>query len=284
VGKELIANAIHVYSNRKEYPFIKVNCGAIPENLLESELFGYEKGAFTGASVHGKKGFFELAHNGTLFLDEIGELPFNLQVKLLRVLQDREIMKVGGTKPALVNVRVICATNKELEKMVANGKFREDLFYRLHVIPLYVPALRYRMQDIEPLSHYFIDKLNKKYNSRTHFSEDALELLHTFHWPGNVRQLQNIIERAIVMAGSELISANQLNDIIFERSPVSANKSPVLISSIMPLKKATDELEKQLITKALAKHKTLTRVAEVLEVSQPTVSRKVKALKIMLHD
>lgn len=284
VGKELIANAIHVYSNRKGQPFIKVNCGAIPENLLESELFGYEKGAFTGASEHGKKGFFELSHNGTLFLDEIGELPLSLQVKLLRVLQDREITRVGGTKPVVVNVRVICATNKDLEDMVVNSKFREDLFYRLHIIPLYVPPLRNRIEDIEPLSHYFIDKFNKKYNRRMHFSEDAMELLHTYHWPGNVRQLQNIIERAIVMSNTDLISANQLNDIVFERSRVSTKKSPVLISSIMPLKKATDELEKQLITIALTKHKSLTRVAEVLEVSQPTISRKVKAHKISFNE
>ncbi|GAB7387742.1 sigma 54-interacting transcriptional regulator [Bacillaceae bacterium] len=276
VGKELIASAIHHYSERANKPLIKINCGAIPNNLLESELFGYEKGAFTGAFTQGKKGFFELAHEGTLFLDEIAELPLNLQVKLLRAIQEREIVRVGGTKTIPVNVRIIAATNKNLEELVQSGRFREDLYYRLHVIPLYVPALRERTEDIEPLVYHFLHSFNEKFATQKHFSEDAIEMMKAYHWPGNVRQLQNVIERAIVVSKSDLITANELSQLLSDRhaGKKTVAEKPVQVFSIIPLKKAIEMTETQLIELALAKHKTLTKVAEVLEVSQATISRR----------
>jgi PAS domain S-box-containing protein len=274
VGKELIAHAIHQLSPRCDQPFVKINCGSIPENLLESELFGYEKGAFTGALAQGKKGLFEIANNGTLFLDEVSELPLNLQVKLLRVLQEQEFMRVGGTDVIHVDVRIIAATNKKLDAMVEQGTFREDLFYRLHVIPLYVPALRERIEDIEPLVYHFLDYFNKKFSFKKHFSEDAIEMLKAYHWPGNVRQLQNVVERAMVVTNGQLITANELNQLI----PKPTAPPPVQIHSIIPLQRAVELTETQLIQMALSKYKTLTKVAEVLEVSQPTISRRFQKL------
>ncbi len=276
VGKELIANAIHNSSARREKPFVKINCGAIPENLLESELFGYEKGAFSGASLQGKKGLFELAHEGTLFLDEIAEMPLNLQVKLLRALQEREILKVGGTRPIPVDVRIIAATNKNLEEMVQRGQFREDLYYRLHVIPLYIPALRERIEDVEPLVYAFLEKFNKKFSTRKYFSEDAIDMLNAYHWPGNVRQLQNVIERAMVISPGNLITANELTSILSHRA--EKDQPPVQVNRIIPLKEAVELTESQLIQLALAKYKTITKVAEVLEVSQPTLSRRFQKI------
>ncbi len=274
VGKELIAHAIHHLSPRKERPFVKINCGSIPENLLESELFGYEKGAFTGALHQGKKGLFELANEGTLFLDEVGELPLSLQVKLLRVIQEREVMKIGGAHPIRVDVRILAATNRNLEEMVANGSFREDLYYRLHVIPLYVPALRERIEDIEPLIYHFLDFFNEKFGTKKHFSEDALEWLKAYHWPGNIRQLQNVLERVMVVSSSQLIMANDLSRILGGNvSSSPRHLPPVQVHSIIPLEKAVELTEFQLIKMALAEYKTLTKAAKALEVSQPTISR-----------
>ncbi|MFC7442529.1 sigma 54-interacting transcriptional regulator [Laceyella putida] len=275
VGKELIAQALHHFSPRANHPFVKINCGSIPENLLESELFGYEKGAFTGALGQGKKGLLELAHKGTLLLDEVAELPLSLQVKLLRAIQEREIMKVGGTQVVPIDVRFIAATNKNLEEMVAKGAFREDLFYRLHVIPLHVPALRERIEDIESLVYYFEEFFNNKFSSKKHFSEDALEMMKAYHWPGNVRQLQNTIERAMVVTSSELITANELAKILKNRI---TNLSPVQVNAIIPLQKAVELTESQLIRMVLSKYKTITKAAEVLQVSQPTISRRYQKL------
>ncbi|WP_134704444.1 sigma-54-dependent Fis family transcriptional regulator [Ammoniphilus sp. YIM 78166] len=273
VGKELIADAIHHLSPRKTKPFVKINCGSIPENLLESELFGYEKGAFTGALNQGKKGLFELAHQGTLFLDEVGELSLNLQVKLLRALQEREIMKIGGTKPIPIDVRMVTATNRNLEEMVAAGTFREDLFYRLHVIPLYVPALRERVDDIEPLVLHFLEYFNEKFATKKHVSEDAVEMLKAYHWPGNVRQLQNVVERAMVITASQLITANDLSRIL---STKNRSVPSVQVNEIIPLEKAIEMTQYQLINMALSEYKTVTKVAKVLEVSQPTMSRHIQ--------
>lgn len=270
VGKELIAHAIHHLSSRREKPFVKINCGSIPENLLESELFGYEKGAFTGALHQGKKGLFELAHQGTLFLDEVGELSLNLQVKLLRVIQEREVMKIGGTKPIPIDVRIVTATNRNLEDMVAEGTFREDLFYRFHVIPLYVPALRERTDDIEPLVYHFLQYFNEKFATKKHFSEDALEMLKAYHWPGNVRQLQNVIERAMVISANQLISANDLGRILHSKN---RSVQPVQVNAIIPLEKAIELTQYQLIKMAMSEYKTITKAAKALEVSQPTMSR-----------
>lgn len=210
VGKEVFAKYIFQKSHRKEGNFIKVNCGAIPENLIESELFGYEKGAFTGADKGGKIGLFELADKGTLFLDEIGELPLSMQVKLLRVLQEQEITRVGGTKTIKVDVRVISATNRDLEAMMKDGTFREDLYYRLMVFPIRIPPLRERKGDIVPLAEFFLAELNKKYNFHKKFSESSRIAMKEYEWPGNIRELKNIVERAIIISAEDEIEAGAL--------------------------------------------------------------------------
>jgi transcriptional regulator with GAF, ATPase, and Fis domain len=206
-GKEVIANAIHYSSRRKDGPLIKVNCGAIPETLLDSELFGHEKGAFTGA-VSQKRGRFERANKGTIFLDEIGELPAQAQVRLLRVLQAKEIERVGGTTSIPVDVRIISATNRNLEKMIASGRFREDLWFRLNVFPIMIPPLRQRREDIPALVHHFIDRKSKelKLAERPALAPGALDRLMVYDWPGNVRELENLIERALIQSRGNMLS------------------------------------------------------------------------------
>ena len=211
VGKEVMARYIFQHSHRAKNSFIKVNCGAIPENLIESELFGYEGGAFTGANKNGKIGLFELANKGTLFLDEIGELPKDMQVKLLRALQEQEIMRVGGTKPVKIDVRIIAATNRNLEEMVKDGTFREDLYYRLTVFPISIPPLRMRKKDIIPLALSFLEKLNQKYQLKKYFTDLSMQLLHEYDWPGNIRELKNIVERAIIISPSDSIKPEDLH-------------------------------------------------------------------------
>lgn len=211
VGKEVMARYIFQHSHRAKNSFIKVNCGAIPENLIESELFGYEGGAFTGANKNGKIGLFELANKGTLFLDEIGELPKDMQVKLLRVLQEQEILRVGGTKPVKIDVRIIAATNRNLEEMVSDGTFREDLYYRLTVFPISIPPLRMRKKDIIPLALSFLEKLNQKYQLKKYFTDLSMQLLHEYDWPGNIRELKNIVERAIIISPSDAIKPENLH-------------------------------------------------------------------------
>ena len=198
VGKGLIARFIHENSLRNKGPFIKINCGSIPESLLESELFGYETGAFTGAKREGKPGLVELAHKGTLLLDEIADLPLNLQVKLLQVIQERELTRIGGTKPIRIDIRIIASTNKDIRKMVKQGEFREDLYYRLNVIPITIPPLRERKEDIELLIDFFISHYNKKHNKSISLQEDVIEALLQYCWPGNVRELENLMERLVV--------------------------------------------------------------------------------------
>lgn len=219
VGKEVMARYIYQHSHRVKNSFIKVNCGAIPESLIESELFGYESGAFTGANRSGKIGLFELANKGTLFLDEIGELPKDMQVKLLRALQEQEIMRVGGTKPVKINVRVIAATNRNLEEMVKNGEFREDLYYRLTVFPISIPPLRLRKKDITPLALSFLTKLNQKYNFKKYFSTISIQLLNEYNWPGNIRELKNIVERAIIISSADEIRPEDLH-LLHQNQPV----------------------------------------------------------------
>jgi len=199
VGKEVIANAIHYSSHRKDGPFIKVNCGSIPETLLDSELFGHEKGAFTGAITQ-RRGRFERAHGGTIFLDEIGELPLAAQIRLLRVLQDKEIERVGGTKSVPVDIRIITATHQELEKMIESNQFREDLWFRINVFPIEIPPLRQRKEDVHALVHYFVDRKSRelKIYPPPKLADGAVDLLKSYHWPGNVRELENIIERGLI--------------------------------------------------------------------------------------
>ena len=277
VGKEVIASYVHHNSPRKDKPFIKVNCGAIPENLLESELFGYEKGAFTGASKEGKLGLFELANEGTLFLDEIGEMPLPLQVKLLRVLQENEFVRLGGSRPVKTNVRIISATNRNLEADMKKGLFREDLYYRLNVIPFYIPPLRARREDIIPLAVHFVEGFNRKYSREKQLSHETLEYIQNYSWPGNVRELRNIIERLIVISENNLIQPNHLPDIM-----TTANEPGpgVKATEIMPLKEAVEMLERQLIVMAKDKYGTTTNIAKALGVDQSTISRKMKRMKL----
>ncbi len=279
VGKEVFARTIHEMGPRSTKPFIKVNCGAIPEALLESELFGYEKGAFTGANASGKPGYFQMANRGILFLDEVGEMPLNLQVKLLRVLQEREVIRVGGTQVEEVDVQIVTATNKNLENMVEEGLFREDLFYRLNVIPIHIPPLRERPEDIPLLSLHFLQKFNEKYERNHQLSQDALDILESYSWPGNVRQLQNIIERIVVTSDQELIESDEISPLL---KKVKGDRTR-RIHKIMPLKEATKALEEQLIKMAMDEYKTTSMSAKVLGVSQSTISRKYQEIQEKLE-
>lgn len=277
VGKGVIAKMIHKMSPRKDYNFLKINCGAIPENLLESELFGYEGGAFTGAKREGKPGMFELAENGTLFLDEIAEMPPNLQVKLLRVLEDQEIIRVGGVKPIKANVRIITATNRNLEEMVKQGTFREDLFYRLNVISIDIPPLRERKEDIQALLICFINKFNKKYKTHKYLVPAVVDRLMEYDWPGNVRELQNLIERLAVMVKEEEIRMEHLPKFL-QKTP--RPESTVTVSGIIPLKDAVEEVEKQILERALKKFGSTRKTADILRVDQSTIVRKLKRYNI----
>lgn len=251
-GKELFAHAIHNCSNRRNYPFVKINCAALPENLLESELFGYEEGAFTGARKGGKHGKFELAMGGTIFLDEIGDMPLTMQTKLLTVLQDRVVERVGGTKPIFINVRVIAATNRNLEQMVSEQKFRQDLYYRLNVVTLNIPPLRERSQDIPLLVDALIKKINSKLDTNIKkVSSKAIELMQNYFWPGNVRELENLLERAINLADmnrEDSISVKHFPHLV-ENTYFQNNQSPTPAT----LSESVQRLEKQLIIQALKK-------------------------------
>ncbi len=278
VGKEGIANVIVQASERRDGPFIKINCGAIPENLLESELFGYEKGAFTGADRKGKLGMFELANKGTIFLDEVAEIPLNLQVKLLRVFQDQQIMRIGGVKTINLDVRVIAATNKNLEEMARKGTFREDLYYRLNVVPITVPPLRERKDDIPALIHFFINMYNKKYNMYKRISGDAIDCLMEYPWPGNVRELQNLIERLVVLSREPVIALDQIPQ-QFKNSYGPAESLKLDVNNNMTLKEAVSMLEQELIKEAMNRHKTTRKAARALGVDQSTIVRKLKRLE-----
>lgn len=277
-GKEVLARIIHESSqdDNKKGSLIKVNCGAIPDNLLESELFGYEKGAFTGAKEEGKPGLFELAEDGTLFLDEIGELPLKLQVKLLRALQEGEIIRVGGTENIKINTRIIAATNQNLEKLVKENKFRKDLYYRLNVIPLNVPPLRERAEDIGALLRHFLHQFNNKFNTNKKLSLKFIEYLKNYSWPGNVRQLKNIIERLIVMVPEDVITIDHLPGNLKKELSINKNKFKFDIHDSLDLKKARSQVEKEVIKNAMNLAETTREMASLLGISQPTVVRKIK--------
>ena len=252
-GKELVANAIHVNSPRKRNPFIKINCAAIAENLIESELFGYERGAFTGA-VSSKPGRFELAHKGTLFLDEIGDLPREIQVKLLRVIQDHEFERVGGIQTIKVDVRLVAATNRNLQQSVKEGSFREDLFYRLNVMPIYVPPLRERKEDIPALVIYFVDKFNRKLGRQiAGVDPEVIELLLEHDWPGNIRELENLAERLVLMAkGDQIVMGDVPSELIEAVEEKTQTATPDDKRSIKDLiREKTEDIEKQMIVRVL---------------------------------
>ncbi|MCX7983203.1 MAG: sigma-54 dependent transcriptional regulator [Syntrophales bacterium] len=253
-GKELIANAIHAHSPRRNQPMIKINCAAIAENLMESELFGYEKGAFTGAVVS-KPGRLELAHKGTLFLDEIGELPREMQVKLLRVLQEQAFERVGGLKTIKVDVRLIAATNRNLLKDVREGRFREDLYYRLNVLPIHLPALRERREDIPALAEFFLEKFNRKLERHVKgFEEGVMDLFFAYNWPGNIREMENLIERLVLITDGDTITVSHLPPEIREYTPpVDLHGQEMLPGQFKEfIKQQTNEVEKQLIAQCLA--------------------------------
>jgi DNA-binding NtrC family response regulator len=279
-GKELVARMLHFNSARKDRPLIPVNCGAIPENLLESELFGHEKGAFTGA-VHTRIGRFESAHGGTIFLDEIGELSLGLQVKLLRVLQERSFERVGGTKTIDVDVRVVAATNQDLEEAVRQKRFREDLYYRLNVIPVTIPPLRERRSDIPQLVNHFLTKLNHdKPTTMTDCSPDAMARLMEYHWPGNIRELENMVERVAVLSRSGTIEASDLPERI-RRSPVTVEQPAAHFVSFsdqgVNLSQEIEQLENRLIVDALRQAKGITsKAAQLLQVNRTTLIEKMK--------
>lgn len=278
VGKDVLAGLIHTLSNRREQPFIAINCGAIPENLLESELFGYEKGAFSGANRGGKPGLFEQANGGTVFLDEVGELPLSLQVKLLKVLQEHQTRRLGGVKTTDLDIRVLAATNRNLKDMVASGQFREDLFYRLYVVPLEVPPLRQRREDVLPLALRALKHYNKKYSVSRTLGQDLLQVLESYDWPGNVRELENVVERMVVTADRDVLEPRHLPDSITQ---AAGKRDPVIwVPEGMTLKEARDHIEKLLISRALNQTGNLRDAAKTLGVSHPTVMRKAQKLGI----
>jgi two-component system response regulator AtoC len=280
-GKELIARGLHYTGNRNKNPFIPVNCGGIPESLLESELFGHKKGAFTGASKD-YKGLFEAANSGTIFLDEVGDLPFSLQVKLLRVLQENEVRSVGDTQARMIDVRVIAATSKNLEQEVKDGKFREDLFYRLNVLPIRIPPLIDRTEDIPLLCDYFIDRFNVKLGKKiTGIAPAAMSLLLQHNWPGNVRELENLIERAVIMAETDVITQDQLPQAIAGH-PDTCQTMEAIFNGFS-IRTGKEILEKTLIRRALkATGGNRTQAAKLLEISHPSLLHKMKAYNINL--
>jgi len=272
-GKELFARAIHTGSDRRNQIFMAINCGAIPETLMESELFGYEKGTFTGANSSGKMGKFEIAKDGTIFLDEIGDLPLHMQVKLLRVLEEKELMRVGGSVTIKVNPRIIAATNKDLQKMVERNEFREDLFYRLNVIPLRIPPLRERADDVLELSDYFLKRYNKIYNKDMKgYSEAAQKAMARYNWPGNVRELQNLIEYAINFEKGDRISLDIISSRIGQSSEAAADEKP--------LKDLVADYEKDVIKGMIRYYGDDTEakknIAKKLQISPATLYRKLE--------
>lgn len=278
-GKELAARALHNLSSRRNKPFIKVNCAAIPEQLLESELFGYEKGAFTGAVIR-KPGRFELANEGTIFLDEIGDISAAMQVKLLRVLQEREIEHLGGTKTVKIDVRVIAATNKNIEEMVRKGQFRDDLYYRLNVVPITMPPLRERERDVELLVENFLEKSYKiSGKAKKEFSREALKKLTEYNWPGNVRELENIVERCVVVTPKNIIDINDLplNIISYEQIHKSEDNLNITLDD------AVDNAEREMIIKTLIEcDGNRTKASEMLGISRRSLHRKIMKYNIEL--
>jgi PAS domain S-box-containing protein len=265
VGKEFIANMIHQTSRRKNQPFIKINCGAIPKDLLESELFGYEQGSFTGARKSGKLGLFEMADKGTILLDEVGELAVELQVKLLRAVQQQEFIPIGGTKAKKIDTRIITATNQNLSRKIKEGSFRQDFYYRLNVVSIDVPPLRERSEDIFPISQFFLNKMNKKYGLNKRMTSSLIRILERYSWPGNIRELENVIERLMVTTSDDTLNPDHIKDIL-----LLSNEEDIFI----PIKLAVEKLERNIIKKAMEKYKNTYRAAEVLGINQSTLVRK----------
>ncbi|MDD3652755.1 MAG: sigma 54-interacting transcriptional regulator [Desulfotomaculaceae bacterium] len=273
VGKDIIAHIIHDASPRSRGPFLKINCGAIPADLLESELFGYDGGAFTGANRSGKPGFFELANKGTIFLDEIGDLPKKLQVKLLAVIQDQRITRIGGVKEKQVDVRVITATNRDLEEMVRQGEFREDLFYRLNVVPISIPPLHERKEDIPYLISHYTEIFNQKYNRKVLFSNEAVKVLNKYNWPGNVRELANLVER-VVVTSRELLVLPEFLPKKYLLAPDDEHQP-----DFKSLREAVEEYELQFVKKVADLSNSRKEAADKLGISLSSLTRRLRKLQ-----
>lgn len=270
-GKEVISELIVNTSPRKDKPYLQINCGAIPENLIESELFGYEKGAFTGADAKGRKGLFEAANGGTVFLDEIGDLPLHMQVKLLRVLQQKRIVRVGGTETVNLDVRIIAATNKDLKQMVKEGRFREDLYYRLNVVPIEIPPLRDRKEDILPLVNHFLTVANRKYHTNKSIYSDTIDVLESYSWPGNVRELENLTENLVITTPGDIIRRENLS----ERLKFSTEDHGFTEDTeVITLKETVERAEYMAIQKAIRQCGSIRKAAVALGVDPSTIVRK----------
>ncbi len=281
-GKELVARAVHDLSRRKERPFVEINCGSLPFNLLETELFGHERGAFTDAKSR-KIGLFEEAAGGTIFLDEIGEMDMGLQVKLLRVLEDRRIRRLGGTRNIAIDARVVAATNRDLKRAIASREFREDLYYRLNVFPIHLPPLRERREDIPPLLDHFLKRFSREFHKTIReVSRDALDLLMCYHWPGNVRELRNLVERICIMQQDEVIRPECLPKEIFGEVPRRLEGVPPEIPSAgIDLEKLVENLERELIGKALtATGGNVAKTARLLNVARGTLRYKLEKYRL----
>ena len=272
-GKSMLARYIHEQSRRRDKAFVEINCAAIPENLIESELFGYESGAFTGANAKGKKGLMEIADGGTLFLDEIGDMPLSLQAKLLQSLQNRTITRVGGEKTIKVDIRLITATNMDLEQMVEDGTFRNELYYRINVVPIHLPLLRERREDFQLIVDVSMERFTSKYGKEVILSQEARKALEGYSWPGNIRELENTVERLVVTNRNGIILPADLPSRIIEENRQYGGG--VMIDDIIPLKKAMEEMEKQLVSAAYTKYGSSYKVAEALDISQSAASRKI---------
>lgn len=304
VGKEILTRSVWKQSNRRNKPLVEVNCAAIPSELIESELFGYEKGAFTGANEEGKIGLIESADGGTMFLDEIGEMPLEIQTKLLRVLQEKCVQRIGGLKPKKIDVRFISATNKTAEEIANPEVFRQDLYYRLSVIPITVPPLRERIEDIKPISEFYLDLFNKKYKRKLKFAEDAFDVLNAYKWPGNIRELKNIIERVVILSPFEIVTGEQMGraiglgiENIFENIDEQTSNfveprndeynndekwSIIDISNVSNIEEAHLMVEEVMLKKAIAKCGNITKAAQSVGINPSTVYRKIKNGKLNL--
>jgi PAS domain S-box-containing protein len=285
VGKEMVAKMIHRTGTRSEEPFVAVNCSAIPSELLESEFFGYEEGAFTGAKKGGRRGLFDEAEKGTLYLDEISELPLTMQSKLLRVVQEREYMRVGSSRTIPTNVRIIASTNLTREELADGTRFRRDLFYRLSVLPIHIPPLRDRRDDILPLTRFFLNQLNLKYNTGIRLSNAMIPRFYHYDWPGNVRELRNMIERLIVVANSDEVGeaeyelVNQL-----EVGNMPGQNEEIIVSQLMPLRQAMARVEDTLFRLAYREGGSIEKAAKLLEINPSTIYRKMKPRDIRVRN
>lgn len=277
-GKNVFARAVHERSARKTEPFVEVNCGAIPEQLFESEMFGYESGAFTGANKAGKPGLMELANKGTLFLDEVGELPLLLQTKLLKVIQEKKVMRIGGVKAKDIDFRIVASTNQNLEDMVKKGTFRQDLYYRLNVIPITIPSLKERQDDVLFLCDFYLKKFNKKYETNRAFHVTTIDALQHYEWPGNVRELENLIERLVITTEERLIYPTDLPFYVSDGRAIAFQEEQIIevMDHDKTLKEALDEVEYRWLKRAVRQFNTTYEMAEYLGISQSSVVRKLK--------